>query len=233
MSHFAGSKRLTTIQKVVGTTHVEKIRGTLQQAIDYCNKEDTRLDGPWTFGEKPTEGGRPKLAREVIDLTEEDLLDLPMHQYIQAKKIIKLHGEVQAFYEGPRKCLWIWGEPRIGKSRAARQKDPFMKELNKWWDGYQAQEVVLIDDMELNSIQNWAGHHLKRWADSHGKLTGEVKGGHVNLSYKLLIVTSNYSIAQCCPHDPVLHKAIAERFKEILMVKGDYVDDYIDQMLDD
>lgn len=37
------------------SAHLEKRKGTPQQAWDYCTKEDTREDGPWEYGE-----GRPK-----------------------------------------------------------------------------------------------------------------------------------------------------------------------------
>lgn len=37
---------------LLARAHFEKRRGTQAQAIAYCNKQDTREEGPWTFGSK-------------------------------------------------------------------------------------------------------------------------------------------------------------------------------------
>lgn len=50
--------------------HIEASRGSAQQNIDYCTKEDTRLDGPWTFGESAGEGGAPSLEEAARGLLE-------------------------------------------------------------------------------------------------------------------------------------------------------------------
>lgn len=70
-------------------------------------------------------------------MTEEQLIMLPLNTYIQAKRAKELHFKARMdFYEGPRRALWLWGLPRIGKSRAARQLQPYVKMPSKWWDGY-------------------------------------------------------------------------------------------------
>lgn len=46
---YAGIKKLLQCD----SAHLEATKGTPQQAWDYCTKEDTRIDGPWTYGERP------------------------------------------------------------------------------------------------------------------------------------------------------------------------------------
>lgn len=69
--------------------------------------------------------------------------------------------------------------------------DYYVKQQNKWWDGYTGQKVVILEDLDSSSL----GHQLKEWADSWGCL-GEYKGGTVALSYTHFIVTSNFTIEE-------------------------------------
>ena len=107
--------------------------------------------------------------------------------------------------------LWLWGPPGCGKSTTARRlcNDIFYPKLmNKWWDGYQGEEVVIIDDFEKDSH---LGHHLKLWAD-HFSFLGETKGGMIRIRPKRIIITSNYSPHACFP-ETELQGAILRRFK--------------------
>lgn len=81
--------------------------------------------------------------------------------------------------------------------------------MNKWWDGYTGQKVVLIDDLDSDCL----GHYLKIWADRY-KCSGECKGSTIPLAHQTLIVTSNYSI-DALFKDQVLIDAITRRFKLI------------------
>lgn len=55
----ASTLRYAAIKKLLqsDSAHLEKTMGTPQQAWDYCTKEETRIDGPWTFGNKPVGQG--------------------------------------------------------------------------------------------------------------------------------------------------------------------------------
>ncbi len=57
--HFQGycefkiQKRLGAVKELLGgaSVHIERRFGTQEQAIKYAKKEDTRVEGPWEFGE--------------------------------------------------------------------------------------------------------------------------------------------------------------------------------------
>lgn len=121
--------------------------------------------------------------------------------------------------------VWIWGRTGIGKSYLVREvfkSGLYLKSQSKWWDGYNGQEVVLIDDFDIrqsqtdkpDSLVQAFGHYLKIWADRYS-CTAEQKGATINLHHRLLIITSNYSPYQCfwTKTDNELVQAVSRRFK--------------------
>lgn len=124
--------------------------------------------------------------------------------------LTKKHEDLPAL-----KNKWIWGEPGCGKSRKVREDNPVLydKPLNKWWDDYKDEPVVILDDFDKHHA--CLGSHLKRWAD-HYPFTAEVKGGACNLRPKEIIVTSNYHPRDIWEDEQTLF-AIMRRFDIIHM----------------
>lgn len=91
--------------------------------------------------------------------------------------------------------IWIYGPPGTGKSTSVRNMYPelFIKAQNKWWDGYEGEETVLLDD--LDKYGACLGHYLKIWSDRY-VFKGETKGSTVPICPKRFIVTSNCTIPQ-------------------------------------
>lgn len=118
--------------------------------------------------------------------------------------------------------VWIVGKTGVGKSHFVRSKysgdELYLKSQNKWWDGYQSQPVVLLDDFDHSG--QCLGHYLKIWADKWG-CTGEIKGGHVNLRHQSFWVTSQYEISDIWPGDEhsELRDAISRRFIRVSITK--------------
>jgi len=85
---------------------------------------------------------------------------------------------------------WHYGATGLGKSRGVREKYPeaYIKANNIWWDGYDGQPVVIVEDIGPKLIN---AHHIKLWCD-HYAFAAESKGGSVKIRPKLVIFTSNY-----------------------------------------
>jgi len=93
---------------------------------------------------------------------------------------------------------WIWGPTGTGKSMDARTRFPgaYLKGANKWWDGYNLQDTVLLEELGYTDEKGVmrsqiSAYHLKQWAD-HWPFTAESKGSTIQIRPKRLIVTSNY-----------------------------------------
>lgn len=104
MIHFKTSRRLETIGKQLGC-HIERCID-LQKSIQYCQKEETRKEGPWEIGEKPGIGGRPKTTKELLELTEQERYEtLGPNMYNACEKAKRTHDSYLNFFNGPRLCL--------------------------------------------------------------------------------------------------------------------------------
>lgn len=109
--------------------------------------------------------------------------------------------------------LWCYGPPGTGKSRFARAQyeGAYDKLPNKWWDNYQSESAVLIDDLGMDHVH--MGSFLKRYAD-HYPFRVEFKGGSTMIRPQTIIVTSNYKIEEIWSHDLSMVEALNRRFKK-------------------
>ena len=82
---------------------------------------------------------------------------------------------------------------------------------NKWWDGYQAQAVVVMDDIAPE--HSCLATQLKHWGDHYGCIL-ESKGGALTNEYEWFIVTSQYQIHEVFT-EPKACEAIKRRFRVI------------------
>ncbi|EMD42418.1 replication-associated protein, putative [Entamoeba histolytica KU27] len=115
------------------------------------------------------------------------------------------------------KNAWIYGPSATGKSRLVREYAKsrgyriYEKLSNKWWDNYDGEEIVLIEDLDPQ-VCKLLVHHIKLLADRY-PFRAEIKGGSVRLEPRFqFIVTSNYSLAECFEGPD--GAAIARRFDE-------------------
>lgn len=212
--NFKNKARITAITKVNKRVHCEKV--IVNNGADkYCMKEETRVDGPIEFGVKPVQVNKKVDWEDVWKKAKEGKIEeipasIRVIHYNKIKSIAKDHMEFKD--SDHLRGIWIWGAAGAGKSRWAREqsKSIYPKLCNKWWDGYQGEEVIVMDD--LMPDHKFLSQQLKIWSDRYDCIL-ETKGGAVHAQYKWFIVTSQYSIDDIFEDDRD-REAIHRRFQE-------------------
>ncbi len=161
---FSRAKRMTALKKVLSRAHWEYRRGTRAQARNYCMKEETRVSGPYETGEWVEQGAEHgngggarsdlaafrdniRLGKRKRDLIEDrpDIIAKYPKFYDTCKHIYKPQRE------GDLKVVLFYGEPGTGKTRFVVENYPDHYRVpcqngNFWVDGYDGDNIVLIDD---------------------------------------------------------------------------------------
>lgn len=212
---FKKNYRLSGVRKLLSKAHWEVAKGSSQQAADYCKKEGDFKE----IGQLPYQGKRTDLEKAVDIIKDTGSLknvsdELPV-TYIKYSRGLRDYAllQIPPYDHVSVRGIWIYGPPGTGKTHAARHFDPdaYMKPQNKWWDGYTGQQTVILDDLDTPVLC----HYLKIWSDKWS-CTGETKGGTVQLSHRLFVVTSNFSIEELFVNESEsMRDAIARRFKVI------------------
>jgi len=151
------NRRLTLIgmKRLNATAHWEIRRGNHKQAKAYCMKPETRIEGPWEHGEEPCMGKRSDLE-EVFEMVQkgstprEIAETMPTTFMRYHKGIMSLRFALSKPRNFKTEVTVIWGDTGVGKSRWGMEtygETAYWKPPNsKWWDGYDAQEVGIVDE---------------------------------------------------------------------------------------
>lgn len=185
------AKTLSSMKNFIGGgAHLETRKGTGKEASEYCKKEGDYVER----GEMKNENGVRKDYKQVHKylkdggkikdlLEEEEGLGLHMLQYAQ-----KLLPYVEKKRDWKTEILWLWGPTGTGKSKYCHDTypDAYWKSMTcKWWDGYDGQEVVILDDFR-GDFCKFAD--LLRLFDRYPYMV-EFKGGSRQMVAKTIVVT--------------------------------------------
>lgn len=211
--YFEGKKSLRQLKAYIPRAHLEIAKGTAAENFAYCSKEGNFVEKgvrPLTQQEKGVKGA-DAIARtwELAKIGEFEQLppgQIKTWEYIHAKYGAKVTDIPQLHNH------WIQGPTGCGKSSLVRSLEiPFYsKGMNKWWDGYDGEELVVLDDFAPEHGK-YLGYFLKIWAD-HYVFNAEVKGGMLRIRPVYIIVTSQYSLAQCFEENETV-QALSRRFR--------------------
>lgn len=217
---FSKAVRLSKIKSIFGACHAEPTRS--EAAESYVWKDETRIEGSqFEIGQKAIQRNKKedwnRLRQQAQSGNLEAIAEENPNLYIthyRNLKLIAMDNMAKPNDLTSPSGIWIYGPPGVGKSFFVRQQyghDLYLKAQNKWWDGYQGQKNVLLDDLDSNIL----GHYLKIWADQYAFMA-ECKGSSIQIRPNNFIITSNYKPEDLF-HDPVLAAAIRRRFYMIFI----------------
>lgn len=192
-AEFDKPKRMSTLKKAFPTMHIEERKGSQKQAIDYCKK-----DGDWhEEGVMKQQGKRSDLEDVASDIFKgnslSDIAGAHPTQFIKYAKGIKEMRSAMFSdrpYDKPPVVTWIWGPAGTGKTRSAFEahESVYIKDGTMWWDGYEQQEAIIIDDFD----GKWPYRDLLRLLDRY-PYQGQYKGGYVKINSPYIYITCEFA----------------------------------------
>lgn len=198
-----GKRRLSELKRhrCGNTVSFRVADGDEESNWNYCTKDGDFLqhgDEPRVINGGMREKKRWKITLDLIKDNKIDDIE-PQLQITQCRNIEFLRRKYAkrpadlAYNE--KHTRWIYGPSGSGKSRWARElmagKTWYDKSQNKWWDYYEDEEFVLIDDLEKENAKCLIAF-LKRWFDVY-PFVAEVKQGVAKyLRPKKMIITANW-----------------------------------------
>lgn len=157
---FNVGKRFQTFKSYLPTAHIEKVKGTNTQVRYYCSKSDTRIDGPFEFGQFAEERERTDV-RDFVSLVQagaskSELSRLYPHLYVRERnKIDSITADTYEEYGYRLRDIdvtYIYGDSGVGKTTYVRRKiglkDTFFVHSydNAMFTNYKYQDNIVLDE---------------------------------------------------------------------------------------
>lgn len=189
--YFVNPVSFNPLKKKFPRARIDRCKGTSEQCDAYCKK-----DGDFqTFGECPNQGKRSDIdhIRDVMTITPRMREVVKVARSYQS---IKVAEQYLKYHETKRNwkpiVKWFYGETGCGKTYTAIEElgEDYYPCMNtgKWFDGYDAHENILVDDMRKN-FMTFA--EFLKFIDRYA-FRVETKGGTRQILAKKIIITSCY-----------------------------------------
>lgn len=179
-------------RKILVQCHIEKRRGKPSQAEEYCKKDGNFVE----YGKPLKQGERTDLNAIANLVMEGKSLDSIAEEV--PSEFIKFNRGITALHTNLQKhrdrniaptVEWYYGPTGAGKTKKAVEKCEtfYIKDETKWWDGYDQQEAIIIDDFD----GKWPFRNLLRLLDRY-PYQAEIKGGTVKINSPFILITCEF-----------------------------------------
>lgn len=183
--------------------HVEKLRGTIVEASDYCKKDDSRKPGTvyYESGPCPVKSGDQGKRNDLLSACEDINNGMAMKDValLHPSTFVRLHKGLATYKSvtstprvGHTVSLIIYGASDAGKTHWVRNAYPNAIWMSKganslWWDEYDDHAVVVFDEFNGGVLSLST---FKRLIDK-SPLSLCAKGSVRNIKPALVIFLSN------------------------------------------
>lgn len=183
------------------TCHLQKANGTAQDNITYCSKPEGRIKGPYRFGSQMRQGVSQSLislndmiSRKEVTSMEEIRKTFPHEYYHHGRMLQKALNDNQIQRNWKMETYIFVGTTGVGKSCYAWKKWPEAYNVvyptskgNKWWwNFYEGQETIIMDEWREQMKFDDMLKLLDRYP-----LTVEGKGTVLKFRSKRIVITTN------------------------------------------
>jgi len=209
-----------TIKKILPSgAHIEKRKGTQKQAIDYTCKKDTQVEPGWEWGTQHKQGARNDLEKVKKMIEEGKKIEEIATE--NTMEFLKFHSGIEKYIKIKQKkrttmpdVFIIWGDAGKRKTKQVYDEydDIYSKGDNKWWNGYEQNKCLLIDDYD----DEWClkRNELLKLLDRY-PYQGETKGGFTEINSPVIIITSNFNPTTWKIWCPALERRIKHIYHKI------------------
>lgn len=199
---FVNAKTMSAVKTAMScdSLHLEKRKGTAKEASDYC-KKDGNFEERGEISKDPKEGGsmekdRWARSRELAQEGRFDEIDdelwIKYQSSFKKMRTDAISNVTTRLEKMDNEWWWSRGTGK-GKSKLADKLYGdaywYKKTKNGWWDHYNGEDVVVIE--EMNKYHPQMGEDLKEWM-GHRPFRVEVKGSMINIRPKKFVILSNY-----------------------------------------
>jgi len=210
---------LPAVKKIFGIEegHFELTRS--EKAEGYCWKDDTSIGHRFELGAKPIRRNE-KTDWDTVwdDAVLGQFLKIPasirVAHYRSLCSISSHHIVAEPIR---KKVYYLWGPTHTGKSHRAWSEagmDAYRKNpRSKWWDGYQGQRNVVMDEFRGGIDISY----LLGWFDWY-PATVEVKGSTVALKCTNFWITSNLPLERLYDNDPKVDETTLDALRRRLEI---------------
>lgn len=229
---FYKSKRRNAVKAMIGhNAHVEYCHNELSSER-YCGKDETRVRGPWTYGE-PCRRGRRTDWQNARALVEQGKTDAEIYTEIPhlvsctkgVEKLKSLFGPKPPLTRDVR-VIMLWGKPGTGKTHRARTTYPDAFVITgtyyegKSFDTYDNQTTLILDEWKqgewpltlMNAI-------LDKW-----QLTLQCRYQNKQAAWTTVVICTNQDPMNMYGGDAAFGRRIKDRTIEVLSQDDPIID---------
>lgn len=204
------SLRQVKVRLKCGGAHIDRRRGTAQEAADYCKKEDPE---PLEWGTISSQGRRSDIEQSFDDI-DSGVQDVELARRRPGTWAVhrRAFREYRALIEPKRdwvtEVIYIHGPSGCGKTRMAKEAGATTVQYDgRFFLGYNGEDVVLFDDINIDTFEN--ASVLLQLTDRYDYLIN-VKGGERNWKPRTIYFTSNWTLLEIGWQNSPMRRRITE-----------------------